>query len=70
MGEVPFVHGERLAATWRDAKLHATAGLCHRRILRDDDVIAEAVRFIGHGIAPPASELVLEVDRLLAQGGM
>jgi pimeloyl-ACP methyl ester carboxylesterase len=68
--EVPFVHGERLAAAWREAKLHATEGLGHRRILRDASVIAEVVEFLGHGVAPPASELVREVDRLLAQDGV
>jgi hypothetical protein len=64
--EVPFVHGERLAATWQNATLHATDGLGHRRILRDDRVIADVVDFVRHGVAAPASELVREVDRLLA----
>jgi hypothetical protein len=64
--EVAFAHGERLAATWREARLLETAGLGHRRILRDDGVIAETVAFIRHGVALPASELVREVDRLLA----
>ncbi|HEX7840892.1 MAG TPA: alpha/beta fold hydrolase [Kofleriaceae bacterium] len=63
--EVPFRHGERLAATWRNATLHATSGLGHRRILRDVAVIAEVTAFVAHGIAAPASELVREVDRLL-----
>ena len=67
--EVPFVHGERLAATWRNAVLHATTGLGHRRILRDDAVIAEVVAFVRDGLPAPASELVREVDRLLAQAG-
>jgi len=66
--EVPFVHGERLAAVWRNATLHATRGLGHRRILRDAAVIDEVVAFAGHGIAAPVSELVREVDRLLADG--
>jgi pimeloyl-ACP methyl ester carboxylesterase len=68
--EVAFAHGERLAATWREAKLHATAGLGHRRILRDDGVIAETVGFIRDGVAPPVSPLVREVDRLLALDDM
>jgi pimeloyl-ACP methyl ester carboxylesterase len=63
--EVPFVHGERLAALWPEAELHAPTGLGHRRILRDPAVIADAVRFIQDGVRPPASELVREVDRLL-----
>jgi len=68
--EVSFVHAERLAATWRQAKLHATDGLGHRRVLRDDGVLAEVVGFVRHGVAAPASELVREVDRLLADGGV
>jgi pimeloyl-ACP methyl ester carboxylesterase len=67
--EVPFRHGERLVAAWRHAKLQATHGLGHRRILRDDQVIAEAVAFLQYGVSPPASELVREVDRLLAEAG-
>jgi pimeloyl-ACP methyl ester carboxylesterase len=66
--EVPFVHGEQLAATWRQATLHATEGLGHRRVLRDEAVIAEVVTFVRHGVALPASELVREVDRLLDAG--
>jgi pimeloyl-ACP methyl ester carboxylesterase len=68
--EVPVGHGERLAASWRAAALHLTTGLGHRRILRDDDVIAEVVAFVSHGVSPPVSELVREVDRLLARGGV
>jgi pimeloyl-ACP methyl ester carboxylesterase len=68
--EVPFVHGERLAEAWREATLHATDGLGHRRILRDPAVIDEVIGFIRHGVAPPASELVREVDRLLETGGL
>ena len=63
--EVPFWHGERLAATWHNATLRATSGLGHRQILRDVAVIAEVTAFVAHGVAPPASELVREVDRLL-----
>lgn len=68
--EVPFVHGERLAATWNNATLHATSGLGHRRILRDDAVVAQVVEFIRQAVAPPASDLVREVDRLLTQAGL
>ena len=68
--EVPFVHGERLTETWREATLHATDGLGHRRILREPAVIDEVVSFIRHGVAPPASELVREVDRLLDTGDL
>jgi pimeloyl-ACP methyl ester carboxylesterase len=67
--EVSFTHAERLAETWRQARLHATEGLGHRRILRDDAVVAEVVEFVKHGVRPPVSELVREVDRLLAAEG-
>jgi pimeloyl-ACP methyl ester carboxylesterase len=66
--EVPFVHGERLAAAWRHATLHATDGLGHRRVLRDAAVIDQVVAFLQYGVTPPASELVREVDRLLETG--
>jgi pimeloyl-ACP methyl ester carboxylesterase len=64
--EVGFEHGERLAALWPQARLVPTEGLGHRRILRDPAVIAEAVAFASHGIRPPTSDLVREVDRWLA----
>lgn len=65
--EVPFAHGEQLIAHWRNAALRPTAGLGHRRILRDASVIADVVAFIRHDAPAPTSELVREVDRLLAQ---
>ena len=68
--EVPFIHGERLAATWQNATLRATSGLGHRRILRDDAVIANVVEFVRQGAPPPVSDLVREVDRMLAQAGV
>lgn len=63
--EVPLVHGERLAAVWPNARLVTTDGLGHRRILRDDLVIAETVAFASQGVQPPVSDLVREVDRYL-----
>ncbi len=63
--EVPFRQGERLAAAWPNAQLHATDGLGHRRVLRDADVIARTVAFVRHGLPVPASDLVREVDRWL-----
>lgn len=63
--EVGFHHGERLAALWPDAQLLATSGLGHRRILRDEAVIAASVELLTDGIQPPASDLVREVDRQL-----
>ncbi|MEO6775274.1 MAG: alpha/beta fold hydrolase [Kofleriaceae bacterium] len=61
--EVPLSHGCRLAAAWPNAQLRITHELGHRRILRDPTVIAAVVSFAREGIAPPASDLVREVDR-------
>jgi pimeloyl-ACP methyl ester carboxylesterase len=66
--EVPFRQGERLAAAWPNAQLHATDGLGHRRVLRDADVIKKTVAFVRHGLPVPASDLVREVDRWLDGG--
>ena len=44
-----FSEGEKLAASWPNARLLATDGLGHRRILRDPDVIASVVAFIAGG---------------------
>jgi predicted alpha/beta-fold hydrolase len=63
--EVDFGHGMQLAATWPNAQLRETLGLGHRRVLRDDDVIAHVVDFVRHGVPLPASDLVREVDRQL-----
>lgn len=63
--EVRIDEAERLAALWPNAELRVTEGLGHRRILRDPDVIAATVELLGDGIAPPASDLVREVDRQL-----
>jgi pimeloyl-ACP methyl ester carboxylesterase len=61
--EVPFEHGERLAAAWPDAELRATTGLGHRRVLRDPEVIAATVDFVRQEKLAPKSDLVREVDR-------
>lgn len=63
--EVPFEHGERLAAVWPAAELRTTDGLGHRRILRDPQVIAASVDFVRRDIAPARSDLVREIDRWL-----
>jgi pimeloyl-ACP methyl ester carboxylesterase len=63
--EVAVKHGDRLAATWPNAQLVLTNGLGHRRILRDDRVIANVVGFVREGLPLPASDLVRELDRLL-----
>jgi pimeloyl-ACP methyl ester carboxylesterase len=47
--EVPWEEGEEIAAAWPGARLLATDGLGHRRILRDARVVAEAAAFVtGH----------------------
>jgi pimeloyl-ACP methyl ester carboxylesterase len=44
--EVPFSSGAALAERWPGAQLLATAGLGHRRILRDPAVVERALSFI------------------------
>jgi pimeloyl-ACP methyl ester carboxylesterase len=51
--EVPFSDAERLAAAWPTATLVAVDGLGHRRILRDDAVIARVAAFVAGGDAGP-----------------
>lgn len=46
-GDVDFDAGAALAAAWPDARLHATAGLGHRRVLRDPEVVGEVVEFLA-----------------------
>jgi hypothetical protein len=38
--------GAAIAAAWPGACLYVTSGLGHRRLLRDPDVITEAVDFV------------------------
>lgn len=45
--EVPFSEATRLLSRWPGARLVATAGLGHRRVLRDRPVIEEIVGFLG-----------------------
>ena len=44
---IPFAEGQQIAAAWPGARLHATRGLGHNRILRDAGAIESAVAFIG-----------------------
>ena len=44
---IPFVEGRNIAADWPGARLHATRGLGHNRILRDAEVVRLAVEFIS-----------------------
>jgi pimeloyl-ACP methyl ester carboxylesterase len=45
--EVDFSNGEALARAWPGARLHATLGLGHRRILRDPGVLGEVAEFVA-----------------------
>jgi pimeloyl-ACP methyl ester carboxylesterase len=50
--EVPFAAGEEIARLLPTARLVATEGLGHRRLLRDGRVVGMTVRFLEEGIAP------------------
>ncbi len=63
--EVDIEHAIQLAATWPNAQLHETQALGHRRVLRDDAVLADVVDFVRYGVPLPASDLVREIDRQL-----
>jgi hypothetical protein len=65
--EVSFRQAEQLAAAWPNARLVRTDGLGHRRILRDADVLATVTEQLRQGVPLPASDLVREVDALLAR---
>lgn len=45
--EVPYAHGEHIAAAWPKARFVATEGLGHRRILRDPEVVRAVVAFLA-----------------------
>jgi pimeloyl-ACP methyl ester carboxylesterase len=44
--EVPYREAQILAHSWPGARLHTTAGLGHRRILRDPATLTEVVSFL------------------------
>ncbi len=44
--EVPWREGEALVGAWPGARFESTRGLGHRRILRDDSVVASVTRFV------------------------
>ncbi len=43
---VPWTQGQRIAATWPNARFMKTTGLGHGRILRDTEVVAATVAFM------------------------
>jgi pimeloyl-ACP methyl ester carboxylesterase len=47
--EVPFSEGRRVADNWPGARFLATEGLGHRRIVRDERVVGETMRFLAEG---------------------
>lgn len=47
--EVPFAHGEEIARAFPGGTLVATTGLGHRAILRDPEVVRQAVAFLREG---------------------
>lgn len=49
--EVPWAHGEAVAQAWPGAELLTTAGLGHRRVLRDAAVHARTVAFLADRMA-------------------
>jgi hypothetical protein len=53
--EVSFGSGLALARAWKDARLVATRGLGHRRVLRANEVVSDALDFIADRVvfAPP-----------------
>lgn len=53
-GEVPWEEGAAVARAWPGARLVTTEGLGHRRILRDDGVIAAAASFLSEALRPGA----------------
>lgn len=56
--EVPFSAGLAVARAWRGAALLRTTGLGHRAILRDPDVVRDAIDFLQRRMvfAPPPPE--------------
>jgi pimeloyl-ACP methyl ester carboxylesterase len=47
--EVAWAEGAAISAAWPGASLHTTHGLGHRRLLRDEGVVAQAVAFVRAG---------------------
>jgi pimeloyl-ACP methyl ester carboxylesterase len=43
---MPVGHATAIASAWSGSRLHLTSGLGHRRLLRDPEVVAEAVEFV------------------------
>lgn len=64
--EAPFAGGEQLARSWPGARLLATEGLGHTRILWDDKVVSAATAFLREGLRTEAAEAAdLQVPALI-----
>ena len=48
--DVPYAHGEEIAAAWPGAELVTTRGLGHRAVLWDPEVIQRTVTFLSDGL--------------------
>lgn len=51
--EVAWSHSQAIAAAWPGARLVTTAGLGHRRVLRDPGVATEVAAFVGEAASTP-----------------
>lgn len=54
--EAPFAGGDAFASSWPGARLIATEGLGHTRILWDDKVVAAATAFLQEGLRMEGAE--------------
>lgn len=61
--EVPFSHGEAVAAAWPGARLLPLEGGAHTRILGDPAVIGAAVEFLG-GVRSASAGVMDDGDRM------
>ncbi|HEV8325139.1 MAG TPA: alpha/beta fold hydrolase [Myxococcota bacterium] len=61
--EVPLAAGATLAAAWPGARLRCTAGLGHRRVLRDAGVVQAAADFFAQ--FSPATRVTSDLERLV-----
>ena len=64
--EVPWQEGANIAQAWPGATLSITGGLGHRRLLRDRDVMREAVGFVLAELDGPRPARTPAADRVMA----
>lgn len=74
--EVPFFHGQSIAASWPGARLFATEGQGHRRVLRDAAAVAQIAGLMREAYASPApapttpADARHELDHAFATSGL